>query len=410
MVATDTDTNRGLFEQLVHGPFGKIVLPAIILQSVLIGGGYATGREIVAYGAKYGSAGWLAVVAIWLGFTVMAVLTCELARTFTVYDYKNFIKQLIGRFWPLFDLLFLVMAVVVLAIMASAAGNIMEQTLGIPYLVSVGAVIVIVGVLSYVGESLIERFKTGGTVLLYFAYILFGVVVLSATWREITTVFATGNTSYVSDAGVWAVFKSGILYVGYNLVTFPAVLFALHRQETRRESLVSGVLAGTLMTLPFALTYVAFMGFYPSESVMGAPVPWLPVLNSVGGTALIAFYGIVMGWTLVETSIGFIHAIIDRFDENIEDIDVGPLEAQTGLSRAQSGALAVGVLVGALLLSRVGIIALVNQGYTMMAYLFIALFAIPLLTVGVLRIRDPTWGSSVLGVESPPAETTQSND
>lgn len=410
MATADTGADGSLFERLVHGPFGKIVLPAIILQSVLIGGGYATGREIVAYGAKYGSAGWLAVVAIWLGFTVMAVLTFELARTFRVYDYKNFIKQLIGRIWPLFDLLFLVMAVLVIAIMASAAGNIMEQTLGIPYLIGVGAVVVIVGVVSYVGESLIERFKTVGTTLLYLAYIVFGVIVLSATWSEITTVFATGNTSYVSDVGVLTVFKSGILYVGYNLVVYPAVFFALHRQETRRESLVSGVLAGTLMTLPFALTYVAFMGFYPSESVMGAAVPWLPVLNSVGGTALIAFYGIVMGWTLVETSVGLIHALIDRLDENIEDLAVGPLEDQSGLSKMQSGALAVGVLVGALLLSRVGIIALVSQGYTMMAYFFIVLFAIPLLTVGVLRIRDPAWGSSVLGVESSSTRTVRSND
>jgi len=400
MSSVDADRTGGLFERLVKGPFGTIVLPAIILQSVLIGGGYATGREIVAYGAKYGSAGWLAVVAIWVGFTVMAVLTFELARTFAVYDYKNFIQQLIGRAWPLFDLLFLVMAVLVIAIMASAAGNIMEQTIGIPYLAGVGTVIAVVGVLSYVGESLIERFKTGGTAFLYVAYIIFGAVVLSATWGDVTTVFATGNTGYVGDASPLAVVESGILYVGYNLVVFPAVFFALHRQETRRESVVAGLLAGTLMTLPFALTYVAFMGFYPAESVMGASVPWLPVLNSVGGTALVAFYGVVMGWTLIETSVGLIHALISRLDENIQDIGVGPLEGQSGLSKLQSGALAVGVLVGALLLSRVGIIALVAQGYTLMAYFFIALFALPLLTVGVLRIRDPTWGSSVLGGES----------
>jgi uncharacterized membrane protein YkvI len=400
MSSVDADRTGGLFERLVKGPFGTIVLPAIVLQSVLIGGGYATGREIVAYGAKYGSAGWLAVVAIWVGFTVMAVLTFELARTFAVYDYKNFIQQLIGRAWPLFDLLFLVMAVLVIAIMASAAGNIMEQTIGIPYLAGVGTVIAVVGVLSYVGESLIERFKTGGTAFLYVAYIVFGAIVLSATWGDVTTVFATGNTGYVGDASPLAVVESGILYVGYNLVVFPAVFFALHRQETRRESVVAGLLAGTLMTLPFALTYVAFMGFYPAESVMGASVPWLPVLNSVGGTALVAFYGVVMGWTLIETSVGLIHALISRLDENIQDIGLGPLEGQTGLSKLQSGALAVGVLVGALLLSRVGIIALVAQGYTLMAYFFIALFALPLLTVGVLRIRDPTWGSSVLGGES----------
>lgn len=405
-----TGTDEGLFERLTHGPFGKIVLPAIILQSVLIGGGYATGREIVAYGAKYGAAGWLAVVGIWLGFTVMAVLTFELARTFAVYDYKNFIKQLIGRLWPAFDLLFLVMAVLVIAIMASAAGNIMEQTVGIPYLVGVGAVIAIVGALSYAGETLIERFKTGGTAFLYLAYLVFGVLVLSQTWGDVTAVFASENTTYVSDAGVATVLKSGILYVGYNLVVFPAVFFALDRQESRRESVISGVLAGALMTLPFALTYVAFMGFYPSESVMGASVPWLPVLESVGSPALIAFYGLVMGWTLIETSVGLIHALIDRIDENIDDIQVGPLEGQAGLSKVQSGLLAVGVLVGALLLSRVGIIALVAQGYTLMAYFFIALFAVPLLTVGVLRIRNPDWGATFLGSDEVAAETVQSDD
>lgn len=410
MSTTDTAATQGLFERLVHGPFGKIVLPAIILQSVLIGGGYATGREIVTYGAKYGSAGWLAVVAIWFGFVLMAVLTFELARTFAVYDYKNFIKQLIGQLWPLFDLLFLVMAILVIAIMASAAGNIMEQTIGIPYLAGVGGVIAIVGVLSYVGESFIERFKTGGTLFLYLAYIVFGAVVISATWGDITSVFASGNTSYVSDPSLPAVLKSGILYVGYNLVVFPAVFFALHRQETRRESIVSGVLAGTLMTIPFALTYVAFMGFYPAEDVMGASVPWLPVLNNAGGTALIGFYGVVMGWTLIETSVGLIHAIIDRLDENIEEMAIGPLERQSGLSKLQSGGLAVGILGGALLLSRIGIIALVAQGYTMMAYFFIALFAVPLLTVGVLRIRDPSWGSSLLGADSLTTGTTQSDD
>ena len=38
--------------RLLEGRFGALVLPGIVLQSVLVGGGYATGREIVAYGAK----------------------------------------------------------------------------------------------------------------------------------------------------------------------------------------------------------------------------------------------------------------------------------------------------------------------------------------------------------------------
>jgi len=42
----------------------RITLPGIILQSVLIGGGYATGREIIEYGGKFGASGWVCGLAI----------------------------------------------------------------------------------------------------------------------------------------------------------------------------------------------------------------------------------------------------------------------------------------------------------------------------------------------------------
>ena len=45
------------------GAFGKYLVPGILLQSVLIGGGYATGREVISYGAMYGAKGWLAGLA-----------------------------------------------------------------------------------------------------------------------------------------------------------------------------------------------------------------------------------------------------------------------------------------------------------------------------------------------------------
>lgn len=380
-----------IFARLLQGRFGSIVLPAIILQSLLIGGGYASGREVVAYGAKFGSAGLLAILAIFVGFTVMSIVVFDLAREFGTYDYKSYMQSIIWKGWPLFDLLFVVMATVVIAVMASAAGSIMRDTLGIPYLVGIIAIIAVVGVLTYFGASLIERFKTAGTGFLYLAYIVFGIVVLSVVWGDVTNVLAAGDTSYVDDASTGAVLQSGILYVGYNLAIFPAVFFALHRQETRKETVVSGVLAGLMMTLPFLLTYLCLMGFYPSESVMGAEVPWLPMLNSVGGPLLIAFYGIVIGWTLVETAVGAIHAIIHRVDTDLEEIDVGRFSEVDGLTRLQSGAIGVGILVVATLLSQFGIIALVAQGYTIMAYFFIALFAIPTLTVGIVRLVNPDW-------------------
>ena len=62
-----TKEKRGILwkrkKAFLKADFGKFVLPGIILQSVMIGGGYATGREIVEYGAKYGALGWLSGLA-----------------------------------------------------------------------------------------------------------------------------------------------------------------------------------------------------------------------------------------------------------------------------------------------------------------------------------------------------------
>ena len=85
--------------------YAKYLLPGVILQSVLIGGGYATGREIYQYGAMFGSMGWISGITIAIGFSLFAFLTFEICRIYKVYDYKNFIKQMIGPLWPVMDIL-----------------------------------------------------------------------------------------------------------------------------------------------------------------------------------------------------------------------------------------------------------------------------------------------------------------
>ena len=47
------------FKHFYEGTYAKYILPGVLLQSVLIGGGYATGREIYSYGAKFGAFGWI---------------------------------------------------------------------------------------------------------------------------------------------------------------------------------------------------------------------------------------------------------------------------------------------------------------------------------------------------------------
>ena len=71
--------------------------------------------------------------------------------------------------WIVFDIVYLLFVVVIIAVMASATGNIVEQTLGLNYWVGVVAITVVVAILNFYGSRLIERFETLGTVALYAA-------------------------------------------------------------------------------------------------------------------------------------------------------------------------------------------------------------------------------------------------
>ena len=371
------EKKKGFFE----GSFGKFVLPGIILQSVMIGGGYATGREIVEYGAKYGALGWLSGLGTFLGFAVIAALTYELIRLTKAYDFKTFMKTIGGPLWIVFDIVYLLFMVVIIAVMASATGNIVEQTLGLNYWVGVVAITVVVAILNFYGSRLIERFETLGTVTLYAGYIIFSVLVIGTFGKNISTVFANHDTSFIEGSvsagkALW----SGVLYCAYNLVVMPATFFTIERQTRRVESVVSGIIGGVLATIPWFLTYFAVMCFYPNPDVLGASVPWLAMMQGTAGPVVIAIFGIVMGWTLIETSTGIIHAALERVNNGLKEAHKPPMTGK------QQAILTIIVLVGSMVLSKVGIIDLIATVYNALSYAFLAIYVLPLITVGVYKI------------------------
>lgn len=371
------------------GWFGRYVLPGVLLQSVLIGGGYATGREVISYGAKFGAKGWIAGIAILVGFSIMSMATFEFVRVFKTYNYKSFMQKLIGKAAILYDVIYIPLVIIILAVMASATGEIVNKTLGLNYWIGVITVIVAVGILNFYGTNIIEKFETYGTIALYAAYIIFGILAISKTSGNISQVLSTGDTSFVEGvSSTRFVIWTGIVYVAYNLIVFPASFTSLKRQTTRKDSLISGIIAGILMTVPWFITYFAFMGFYPQEEILASSVPWLDILYQVGGTWTVVLFGIVIGWTLIETSTGVLHAFVERVNSTLEDYGKEPL------NRPKSAALTVVVLIIATVFSKFGIIDLIAKGYETMSYGLMVVYALPLLTLGIYKIYKATKSTS----------------
>lgn len=371
------------FKDFYEGTYAKYILPGVLLQSVLIGGGYATGREIYSYGAKYGAMGWISGLAIGIGFALFAFLTFEICRIYKVYDYKNYIKKVIGPLWPIMDILTILIAILLIAVMAAATGSIFEEV-GLPNILGSVFIVLICGLLNFKGARFIEKFESIGTVLLYAGYILFTILVLVKRGGNIPEVFSTMNTSsYNGNVTIPLCIGTGILYVAYNINAIPMGMFSLTRQTKRKETLISGIIAGALMVIPWFLSYFAMMCFYGDASIVGPDVttPWMEMIRAVSkGPWLLVLFSIVMGWTLVETATGCIHMIIDRFDVAMSE------KGKTKLSDAKRGMVTVITLAAALILSRIGVVTLIEKGYSYISYGFILFYLLPTLIVGGYKI------------------------
>ena len=373
----------GKLKKFYEGTYARYILPGVLLQSVLIGGGYATGREIYSYGAKFGAYGWISGLTIGIGFALFAFLTFEICRIYKVYDYKNYIKKVIGPLWPVMDVLTVLIAIMLIAVMAAATGSIFEQV-GLPNILGSVVIVLLCGLLNFKGSAIIEKFETIGTILLYGGYILFTILVLVNKGGNISTVFANMDTSaYDGRVTIGLCIWTGILYVAYNINAIPMGMFSLTRQKKRKETVVSGLVAGLLMTIPWFLSYFAMMCFYGDTTIVGADVatPWMEMIKAIhGGVPLMVLFSVVMGWTLVETAAGCIHMIIDRFDVALEE------KGHERLTDSKRGMVTVITLVAALILSRIGVVTLIEKGYSVLSYGFILFYLLPTLLIGGYKI------------------------
>ncbi|HPJ47969.1 MAG TPA: hypothetical protein PK162_03675, partial [Synergistales bacterium] len=110
------EMKQGFFSRMMaSSSYKKYILPGLISQSVIIAGGYGTGRELVEYFVNFGSLGGIlgmALVTTTLWSLVFAV-SYEFARTFKVYDYRSFFKELLGPGWVLYEVCYIVLLLIV---------------------------------------------------------------------------------------------------------------------------------------------------------------------------------------------------------------------------------------------------------------------------------------------------------
>ncbi len=355
--------------------FKKYLMPGFVFQSVVIAGGYGTGRELVEYFLNFGPVGGLmgmlaVTTVIW---SCMLALSFEFARIYRAYDYRSFFKNLLGRCWFIFEILYFILLCIVLGVIGSAAGVLLRDNFHIPYLAGVSITMTIIGFLAFKGSLWIARFLSSWSLILYLAFGAFLCVSLLKFGPTIQENFSGGPLLPRWPLG-------GFKYALYNIAVIPAVLFCVKGIETRKEAICSGLLAGAIGICPGLLLYIAMVSSYPS--VLPEELPVVFILQRVGFSFLLIFFQIVLLGALITTGIGFIHAVNER-------ICTARLIRGKKFPRWQRPVVAVGLLSLGMCLSTFGLINLIAKGYGTISWGFFVVYVIPMISLGLAKIiRD----------------------
>ena len=359
------------------------LLPGAVLQSVMIGGGYGTGRELVEFFTRHGIAnGFLGQLLATVLVSTIFALTLALAVRYQAFDYRSFFRLLLGRAWFLFELVLMVLFVLVLAVMGSAAGGILQDSLGLPERTGAVVMLVLVVLLTFFGRDLITRVLASWSVLLYAVFLSYFVAITMGLTPE----DLSGKLDWQIESD-WMV--SGLQYALYNVSAVPIILYAARAIETERQAYTSGIVGGLIAMFPGILFHLSFVGAYPG--ILDAELPVYTQFESLGMPVLYACYLVVLFGTFIETGAGNIQGFIERVDAWWQE------RRSTPLSRWHHATIAGTGLIIASLLSEVGIVDLIAEGYGGIAWGFLFVYLIPLFTVGVYRLIT----------ERPPAQAAQ---
>jgi uncharacterized membrane protein YkvI len=365
-----------LRNQTTSSAFKRYFLPGFAFKAVVIGGGYATGRELVQYflpsGPRGGLLGMLLAMALW---SAICILTFLFARSTHSRDYGAFFRHLLGPAWFLFDTAYACAVLVGLSVFGAAAGAIVAALFGWPEITGTLGLIAGIATVAAFGSDSVERLFKYATYFLYGVYAIFFVLTFVKSFGRIDASFSTPY-----PITHWAI--GGATYAAYNAVGAVVILPVLRHLTSNKDAVISGMIAGPLAMLPAVLFFVCLAAYYPNIDATVLPSDY--ILTRLDVPVFHFIFQLMILAALLESGTSLVHAVNERL-AGILRARGRPLSSATRLW-ISGGMLVVSIFIA----NRFGLVTLIARGYRALAYVFLAVYVVPLLTYGLWSfLRKP---------------------
>jgi uncharacterized membrane protein YkvI len=249
----------------------------------------------------------------------------------------------------------------------------LNEVTGWPLLFCETGFMAAVAIILFFGTRLVEPFLSLWSFVLYSAFAALVIFSFSRFGDRITAHVQAANLTELRSVA-W----QGMKYGAYNISAMSAVLFCARHVGSRKDALIGGLLGGPLAMLPGMLFFLAMTAFDPEIRAQSVPVEFL--LDKLDMPAFRLAFLAIMAITLLGTCSALIHAVNERVAQTM----AAAKREFSGWARAAIAAATMGLSVT--LAVNIGLVALVDKGYGLLAWIFIVVYLIPVLTYGVWKL------------------------
>ena len=361
---------------------------ACVWMGTHFGPGVASGTQILVYWVKYGIWGVLSSILAMalLGYCIYC--SAEFSRIYKTYNYADWTREVWGFKWIVYllDFSFIIVMMTALGGSLNAIGTLLFNQFGVNYWIGVGLVIICAALLCAYGAKLVSR---ASSYMMYLVIAVLAIIIIMAmTSGQLHLGQALSNISAGQvegfTPGILPALWSAVIYASFqaNVIgNISSVSEQLPNRKTTRLAALIGICGNALMLVALSLFFIASTTItgYDVMDTKANPLPFYGVLTALGFGGIKLVYVITVFVAVLSTAVGFCFGAIARYSKLYRKQD-------------EKAPLKDALLVAVLLLlcalaSRLGIVALVSTGYTILGYLNLPLLIFPAIVLANRKIR-----------------------
>ncbi len=317
-----------------------------------VGGGFASGNQVIGYFAQFGSLGSLLFPLIAMGLLAIVMgIILKFARLNGFDNYKDTFAALYPhpKMEILFEIFYIVIILAAVAAAVAGAGEVLANFLGVPYVGAMKVVfnLLIVALLVILSIFGVKLVAAASTVLSVAIMIITGIIVVVGLAKlgmvnDLSAKYGVDLANYTPQTG-FSIFRATLVYCAFQCVSIPPMIAAsneLNVKGTNRACFLGWLMNG------IALALSAFMlsKWYPLLAALKAKagemqaagtlegsdlvsfanatgIPNQTVLTLIGIKVLLVIFSVLLFCAFVSTCVTLIFTMVQRFAPKLAKVN-----------------------------------------------------------------------------------------